>query len=183
MDQEVLMAANQKALQKNVLEETAFEYMTNGTPFSWHFITRLPGGVPARLCAHPPEQVQNAFQSLPLADQEVVRNALTGQAKATASPAAATFSAWPTVLSTILTAFPITIPCFKSSNKSRTNAIANPDRQPRPSIEPWPEWCSLLTLASDDKLNWFWHGDWLVTFIEKEKIRNADFSTIQTDAG
>lgn len=49
---------------------------------------------------------------------------------------------------------------------------------------PGPEWCSLLTLGSDDKMNWSWHdGNWLVTFIEKDKIRNGDFSTIQADAG
>jgi len=49
---------------------------------------------------------------------------------------------------------------------------------------PGPEWCSLLTLDSDDEMNWCWHdGDWLVTFIEKEKIRNGDFFTIKADAG
>jgi hypothetical protein len=34
---------------------------------------------------------------------------------------------------------------------------------------PGPGWRSLLTLSSDDKLEWCWHdGDWLVTFIEEQ---------------
>jgi len=49
---------------------------------------------------------------------------------------------------------------------------------------PGPEWCSLLTLCSDDNLEWLWHdGDWLVTFIERQRLREGDFSQIKADAG
>jgi hypothetical protein len=49
---------------------------------------------------------------------------------------------------------------------------------------PGPEWRSLLTLSSDDELEWSWHdGDWLVTFIELQRLRAGDFSNIKADAG
>ncbi len=49
---------------------------------------------------------------------------------------------------------------------------------------PGPEWVSLLTLSSDDELEWCWHdGDWLVTFIERDRLRIGDFSIISSDAG
>jgi uncharacterized protein YwqG len=49
---------------------------------------------------------------------------------------------------------------------------------------PGPEWRSLLTLSSDDDLEWCWHdGDWLVTFIEEHRLRAGDFSHIKSDAG
>ena len=49
---------------------------------------------------------------------------------------------------------------------------------------PGPEWRSLLTLSSDDELEWCWHdGDWLVTFIEQQRLRAGDFSQIKADAG
>lgn len=49
---------------------------------------------------------------------------------------------------------------------------------------PGPEWSSLLTLSSSDELDWSWHdGDWLVTFIERERLLASDFSKIQADAG
>ncbi|HYR09501.1 MAG TPA: YwqG family protein [Longimicrobium sp.] len=49
---------------------------------------------------------------------------------------------------------------------------------------PGPEWRSLLTLSSDDALEWYWHdGDWLVTFIEAHRLRAGDFSQINADAG
>jgi uncharacterized protein YwqG len=49
---------------------------------------------------------------------------------------------------------------------------------------PGPEWRSLLTLRSDDKLEWCWHdGDTLVTFIEEARLRVGDFSQIKSDAG
>ncbi len=49
---------------------------------------------------------------------------------------------------------------------------------------PGPKWRSLLTLSSDDDLEWCWHdGDWLVTFIEEKRLRTADFSQIKSDAG
>jgi uncharacterized protein YwqG len=49
---------------------------------------------------------------------------------------------------------------------------------------PGPAWRSLLTLSSDDELNWCWHdGDWLVTFIEEQRLRAGDFSQIKSDAG
>jgi len=49
---------------------------------------------------------------------------------------------------------------------------------------PGPEWRSLLTLNSDDELEWCWHdGDWLVTFVEEQRLRTGDFSQIKSDAG
>lgn len=49
---------------------------------------------------------------------------------------------------------------------------------------PSPEWRSLLTLASDHDLAWCWHDDdWLVTFIEEQRLQAADFSRIRSDAG
>lgn len=49
---------------------------------------------------------------------------------------------------------------------------------------PGPEWRSLLTLSSDDELQWCWHdGDWLVTFIEERRLMAVDFSQIKSDAG
>lgn len=51
---------------------------------------------------------------------------------------------------------------------------------PRPS----KDWTSLLTLSSVDELNWCWHdGDFLMLFIEKEKLKQKDFSYIKSDAG
>lgn len=49
---------------------------------------------------------------------------------------------------------------------------------------PSDEWMSLLTLTSYDDLEWCWHdGDKLMIFIEKEKLKNVDFSYLKTDAG
>lgn len=49
---------------------------------------------------------------------------------------------------------------------------------------PGPEWRSLLSLDSDTKLAWEWHDDdWLVTFIEDQRLRAGDFSRIKADAG
>ncbi|MGO3344844.1 MAG: YwqG family protein [Marinomonas sp.] len=49
---------------------------------------------------------------------------------------------------------------------------------------PSDEWMSLLTLTSYDEFEWCWHdGDKLMIFIEKEKLKNADFSNLKTDAG
>ena len=49
---------------------------------------------------------------------------------------------------------------------------------------PGDEWISLLTLTSYDEFEWCWHdGDKLMIFIEKEKLKNADFSSLKTDAG
>jgi len=49
---------------------------------------------------------------------------------------------------------------------------------------PGPEWRSLLTLSSDDELDWCWHdGDWLVAFIEDQQLHAGDFSRIKSDAG
>ena len=49
---------------------------------------------------------------------------------------------------------------------------------------PGPEWRSLLTLNSDDNLEWFWHdGDWLVTFIDNRRLLENDYSEIRADAG
>ncbi|MGL4422095.1 MAG: hypothetical protein ACRCZF_15615 [Gemmataceae bacterium] len=42
----------------------------------------------------------------------------------------------------------------------------------------------MLTLNSDDDLEWSWHdGDWLMTFIEEQRLRAGDFSQIRSDAG
>ena len=49
---------------------------------------------------------------------------------------------------------------------------------------PGDGWLSLLTLASNDGLDWCWHdGGKLMVFIEKEKLENADFSCLKCDAG
>jgi len=49
---------------------------------------------------------------------------------------------------------------------------------------PGPEWRSLLTLSSDDELKWCWHdGDWLVTFVEEQRLHAGDFSQVKADAG
>jgi hypothetical protein len=49
---------------------------------------------------------------------------------------------------------------------------------------PGSGWRSLLTLGSDDELEWCWHdGDWLVSFIEERRLRAGDFSQIKADAG
>jgi hypothetical protein len=49
---------------------------------------------------------------------------------------------------------------------------------------PGADWRSLLTVSSDDDLEWHWHdGDWLVTFIEEQRLRAGDFSQIRADAG
>ncbi|MCP4325933.1 MAG: DUF1963 domain-containing protein [Alteromonadales bacterium] len=49
---------------------------------------------------------------------------------------------------------------------------------------PSDEWVSLLTLTSYDEFEWCWHdGDKLMIFIEKEKLKNLDFSNLKTDAG
>jgi len=46
------------------------------------------------------------------------------------------------------------------------------------------DWTSLLTLWSVSELNWCWHdGDFLMLFIEKEKLEHGDFSYIKSDAG
>lgn len=49
---------------------------------------------------------------------------------------------------------------------------------------PGAEWISLLTIDSDDNLNWCWHdGDKLMIFIERERLKNFDFSRLKCDAG
>jgi len=49
---------------------------------------------------------------------------------------------------------------------------------------PGPEWISLLTINSDNNLEWCWHdGDYLMVFIEKEKLKKLDFSSLKSDAG
>ena len=49
---------------------------------------------------------------------------------------------------------------------------------------PGPGWSSLLTLDSDDDLEWCWHdGDWLVTFFNDQQALAGDFSDIRADAG
>ena len=54
------------------------------------------------------------------------------------------------------------------------------------AYDPTPDddWVSLLTLTSYDEFGWCWHdGDKLMIFIEKEKLKNADFRNLKTDAG
>ena len=49
---------------------------------------------------------------------------------------------------------------------------------------PSDEWVSLLTLTSYDEFEWCWHdGDKLMIFIEQEKLKNSDFSSLKADAG
>ncbi|MEK4061405.1 MULTISPECIES: YwqG family protein [Paenibacillus] len=49
---------------------------------------------------------------------------------------------------------------------------------------PGAGWISLLTIASDDDLEWCWHdGDNLMIFIETERLKNLDFSALKSDAG
>jgi uncharacterized protein YwqG len=49
---------------------------------------------------------------------------------------------------------------------------------------PGPEWRSLMTLSSNADMEWCWHdGDWLVTFIEDQRLLKADFSRIKAVAG
>jgi uncharacterized protein YwqG len=49
---------------------------------------------------------------------------------------------------------------------------------------PGENWINLLTLSSEDDLDWCWHdGAFLMLFIEKEKLEIKDFSYIKSDAG
>lgn len=49
---------------------------------------------------------------------------------------------------------------------------------------PGDGWIPLLTLASEDQLDWCWHdGDKLMVFIEKEKLLNLEFNALKADAG
>ena len=49
---------------------------------------------------------------------------------------------------------------------------------------PGPEWVPLITLASDDELEWCWHdGDKLMVFIERARLAALDFSNLRADAG
>ncbi len=49
---------------------------------------------------------------------------------------------------------------------------------------PEGEWVSLLTIDSDDDLEWCWHdGDKLMIFIEAARLKNLDFSSLKADAG
>jgi uncharacterized protein YwqG len=49
---------------------------------------------------------------------------------------------------------------------------------------PGTEWVSLLTIGSDNDLEWCWHdGDKLMIFIERERLKNSDFSSLKADAG
>ena len=49
---------------------------------------------------------------------------------------------------------------------------------------PGPDWIPLLTMYSDEQLEWNWHdGDWIMTFIQEDKLRLGDFSEIKADAG
>jgi uncharacterized protein YwqG len=49
---------------------------------------------------------------------------------------------------------------------------------------PEGEWISLLTLASDDDLEWCWHdGGSLMIFIKKEDLQNLNFNNLTAEAG
>ncbi|MEK4425329.1 YwqG family protein [Solibacillus sp. FSL K6-1523] len=49
---------------------------------------------------------------------------------------------------------------------------------------PGEEWCSLLTIDSDDDLEWGWNdGNKLMVFIELDRLKNLDFSRLMSDAG
>lgn len=49
---------------------------------------------------------------------------------------------------------------------------------------PGAEWIPLLTVDSDDFLEWSWHdGNKLMIFIEKERLENLDFSRLKSEGG
>lgn len=49
---------------------------------------------------------------------------------------------------------------------------------------PGRDWCSLLTLDSDEFNSWYWHdGDLLMVFVEREKLARGQFSSLKCDAG
>jgi uncharacterized protein YwqG len=49
---------------------------------------------------------------------------------------------------------------------------------------PGPGWVSLITLASDEDLELFWHDDdKLMVFIERTRLAARDFSNLRADAG
>lgn len=49
---------------------------------------------------------------------------------------------------------------------------------------PGADWQSLLTLDSDDDLEWQWHdADKLMVFIERARLAKQDFSALASDAG
>ncbi|MBH5319399.1 DUF1963 domain-containing protein [Paenibacillus sp. GSMTC-2017] len=49
---------------------------------------------------------------------------------------------------------------------------------------PGAGWISMLTIDSNDDLEWCWHdGDKLMIFIETERLKNLDFSALKSDAG
>ncbi len=49
---------------------------------------------------------------------------------------------------------------------------------------PSPQWTSLLTLDSDERLKWHWHdSDKLMVFIERSRLKQKDFSVLASDAG
>ena len=54
------------------------------------------------------------------------------------------------------------------------------------AYDPTPEgeWISLITLNSEDDLQWCWHdGDYLMVFIKKEDLKKSNFSDLASDAG
>lgn len=49
---------------------------------------------------------------------------------------------------------------------------------------PGTEWISLLTISSDNNLEWCWHDDdMLMLFIQREDLKKLDFSNIKAEAG
>lgn len=49
---------------------------------------------------------------------------------------------------------------------------------------PGVDWQSLLSLGSDDELEWEWHdADRLMVFIERARLAKQDFSALASDAG
>ncbi len=49
---------------------------------------------------------------------------------------------------------------------------------------PGPDHLSLITLSSDEDLEWVWHdGDKLMVFIERARLEQASFSRLRADAG
>jgi len=49
---------------------------------------------------------------------------------------------------------------------------------------PGPEWVPLLNLGSVSDLDWCWHdGDRLMVFIQADRLKSRDFSTLACDAG
>lgn len=49
---------------------------------------------------------------------------------------------------------------------------------------PGPTWRSLLTIRDSKAMDWYWmDSDWLMTFIETDRLQAADFTNIKAESG